>query len=99
MALAPGIPPALPVDSLDWRALVPLVGRANQALARYDGILSALPNATVLLSPLTTNEAVLSSRIEGTQATLQEVLKQDAGLAQAESRVEDIEEIGNYRAA
>ena len=39
------------------------------------------------------------SRIEGTQATLQEVLKQDAGLAQAESRVEDIEEIGNYRAA
>lgn len=39
-------------------------------LARYDGLLEAIPNAYVLLTPLTTQEAVLSSRIEGTQATL-----------------------------
>jgi Fic family protein len=79
--------------------LLPLVGKANAALARYDGMLQALPNPAVLLSPVTANEAVLSSRIEGTQATLEEVLQQDAGIEQAESRHADIEEISNYRAA
>ncbi len=53
-----------------------MVGKANAALARYDGVLQALPNPAVLLSPITANEAVLSSRIEGTQATLEEVLQQ-----------------------
>jgi Fic family protein len=95
----PCTPPALPVTDLDWRRLLPLVGKANAALARYDGMLQALPNPAVLLSPVTANEAVLSSRIEGTQATLEEVLQQDAGIEQAESRHADIEEISNYRAA
>ena len=54
-----------PPDKLDWDRLVPYVGPANAAVARYDGILSAVPNAAVLLSQLTTQEAVLSSRIEG----------------------------------
>ena len=96
---APCTPPALPVTDLDWRRLLPLAGKANAALARYDGMLQALPNPAVLLSPVTANEAVLSSRIEGTQATLEEVLQQDAGIEQAESRHADIEEISNYRAA
>lgn len=96
---APCTPPVLPVTDLDWRRLVPLVGKANAALARYDGMLQALPNPAVLLSPITANEAVLSSRIEGTQATLEEVLQQDAGIEQAQSRHADIEEISNYRAA
>jgi len=96
---APCIPPAFPVTELDWRRLLPLVGKANAALARYDGMLQALPNPAVLLSPVTANEAVLSSRIEGTQATLEEVLQQDAGIEQAQSRHADIEEISNYRAA
>src|SRR3989338_258971 len=95
----PCTPPALPVTDLDWRRLLPLVGKANAALARYDGMLQALPNPAVLLSPITANEAVLSSRIEGTQATLEEVLQQDAGIEQAQSRHADIEEISNYRAA
>lgn len=95
----PCTPPALPVTDLDWRRLLPLAGKANAALARYDGMLQALPNPAVLLSPVTANEAVLSSRIEGTQATLEEVLQQDAGIEQAESRHADIEEISNYRAA
>ena len=62
-----------PPRDLDWARLVPLIGPANAAVARYDGVLSAIPNAHVLLSPLTTQEAVLSSRIEGTQATMGEV--------------------------
>jgi hypothetical protein len=84
MAKSPCIPPDLPVKKLDWQRLLPITGRANAALARYDGMLQTLPNPTVLLAPMTVNEAVLSSRIEGTQATFAEVLEQDAGIAVAD---------------
>jgi len=54
----------------------------------------------LLLSPLTTQEAVLSSRIEGTQASLSDVLKFEAGdPPRDESRQLDIQEILNYRKA
>lgn len=99
MSIAPCIPPQLPVAELRWRELLPLVGKANACLARYDGMLQTLPNPGVLLSPITANEAVLSSRIEGTQATLDEVLEADAGLMTSEIRRGDIEEINNYRVA
>jgi Fic family protein len=90
----------LPVSGLAFEPLVPLVGRANGSLARFDGILYGIPNPDVLLSPLTTQEAVLSSRIEGTQATLGEVLKFEAGEVPAqEQRRLDIIEIFNYRRA
>lgn len=64
-----------PPDHLDWPALIPLLGPTAAAVARYDGVLAAVPNPTLLLSPLTTQEAVLSSRIEGTQTTMGEVLE------------------------
>ena len=95
----PTIPPPLPVTQLDWQKLMPMMSRANAALGRYDGLLRSLPNAAVLLSPITTNEAVLSSRIEGTQATLEEVIQQDAGIATPPERHEDLEEVRNYRDA
>jgi len=51
-----------PDERLDWSKLIPLIGRAAAAVARYDGLLGATPNPDVLLAPLTTREAVLSSR-------------------------------------
>jgi Fic family protein len=85
---------------LDWGALVPLIGPASAAIARYDGVLSAIPNPALLLSPLTTKEAVLSSRIEGTQATMGEVLEFEAGQTPATpERRDDIHEVLNYRRA
>lgn len=85
---------------LDWPALIPLLGPAAAAVARYDGMLAAIPNAEVLLAPLTTQEAVLSSRIEGTQATMGEVLEFEAGQeAASPERRQDIYEVLNYRAA
>ena len=67
-------------------------------MARYDGILQAMPNSGVLLSPLSTREAVLSSRIEGTQASMTDVLEFEAGVdAESPERREDIHEILNYR--
>lgn len=89
-----------PPQSIDWERLIPLVGPSAAAVARFDGLLRAMPNPDVLLSPLTTNEAVLSSRIEGTQATMGEVLEYEAGREAAhEARREDIQEVLNYRAA
>lgn len=91
-----------PPAELDWPQLIPLLGPTAAAVARYDGTLAAIPNAAVLLSPLTTQEAVLSSRIEGTQATMGEVLEFEAeGDAPnlSEARRNDIREVLNYRAA
>ena len=98
--MKPFVPQPLPIAELAWEPLIPLIGRANRALAEYNGVVSTLPNPGVLLSPLTTQEAVLSSKIEGTQATLGEVLQYEGGEEpEQESRREDIREILNYRAA
>ena len=90
-----------PPANFDWPQLIPLIGPATAAIARYDGLLTAVPNASVLLSPLTTQEAVLSSRIEGTQATMGEVLQYEAAGGETfdPSKSEDIEEVLNYRRA
>jgi len=97
--MKPFIPDVLPLQNIDWVRFITLIGKANAELARYDGILQGIINPQVLLSPLTTNEAVLSSRIEGTQASLIEVLEFEAS-AQAFIQTEkekDIQEIINYR--
>lgn len=98
-AMRPYTPDSLPLADLDFRRLLPLVGQANAALARYDGLLQGIPNPAVMLSPLTTQEAVLSSRIEGTQATMDEVLEQEAGLVKPGETGNDVLEISNYRRA
>ncbi len=91
-----------PPRNLDWYRLIPLLGPASAALARYDGFLQAIPNADVLLSPMTTQEAILSSRIEGTYATMGEVLEYEAAGSQGQldpKKEADIQEILNYRQA
>lgn len=94
------IPQKLPITEIEWEPLIPLIVQANRSLARYDGVLSGVPNPRVLLSPLTTREAVLSSRIEGTRATLGEVLRFEAGDEESEpGKRHDIQEIINYRRA
>jgi Fic family protein len=90
-------PHTLPLSNLDFARLLPKIGPANAALARYDGLLQSLVNPVVLLSPLTQQEAVLSSKIEGTQATVDEVLEYEAGLEFEEEKTQDIHEIVNYR--
>jgi Fic family protein len=105
--MEPYDPGTLPLKTIDWERHVTLIGRANAALARYDGILLGMVNPQILLSPLTTREAVLSSRIEGTQASLEEVLRYEADIGEpGEKReipdtpqIRDIQEIINYRKA
>ena len=54
------------------------MGEASAALA-YDGYLMGMVNPAVILSLLTSKEAVLSSKIGGTQATVEEVFEHEAG--------------------
>lgn len=91
-----------PPSVLDWQRLLPLIGPANAAIARYEGVLHGIPNPNVLLSPLVAQEAVLSSRIEGTQATLGEVLEFEAEgdlFDESTPKKADLREVLNYRAA
>lgn len=98
--MKPFVPQPLPIQDVSWEPLIPLIATANRSLAYYDGILQGASNPELLLSPMTTQEAVLSSRIEGTQASLGDVLKFEAGESPTEPKQrEDIYEIINYRRA
>jgi Fic family protein len=67
-----------PPPALDYERLVPSLTAATASIARYDALLRTLHSSEVLLAPLRRREAVISSRIEGTVATLDEVLKFEA---------------------
>ncbi len=66
---------AFPPKELDYKRLIRPLAAATEALAKYDAMLRGLHNKELLLAPLRSTEAVISSRIEGTVATLEEVLK------------------------
>lgn len=70
-----------------------LLSEADRALGELAGIGVRLPNPHLLIQPYLRREAVASSRIEGTQSTLSEVLS-----AEAQSRIEteDQREVFNY---
>ena len=95
--MKPCEPHTLPLNDLDFGSMIPLLGQANRAIARYDGLLAGLINPSVLLSPLTTKEAERSSRIEGTQADLGDVYQYEAGVEMNEMLAQDSQEIINYR--
>jgi Fic family protein len=95
--MKPYVPDKLPLENLDVSRLISKVGPANAAIARYDGLLQSVVNPSVMLSPLTQREAVLSSKIEGTQATVDEVLEYEAGIEFDPDKTNDIKEVVNYR--
>ena len=95
--MKPYNPQPFPPLDLALGPIVALVGRANACLSRYDGLLESLINPEVLLSPLLMKEAELSSRIEGTIATANEVYKKQAGEEFEPEKNADIQEILNYR--
>lgn len=64
-----------PPQHIDYARLTTLLTKATAALARYDTKLERIHNKELLLAPLRNAEAVVSSRIEGTIATLDEVLR------------------------
>lgn len=92
------VPAALP-PQLDWTPqLVQVLSDADRAVGRLAGESARLPNPHLLLRTFIRREAVLSSKIEGTQATLGELLASEAG-AEVERSPADLREVGNYVAA
>ena len=87
-----------PPQQHDYARLVSYISDAQQALGRYDGMLNAIPNRDILIAPMMNKEAESSSRIEGTQATLRQVMEYEAGI-DATAKIDDIQEIINYRMA
>ncbi|PCJ84511.1 MAG: cell filamentation protein Fic [Hyphomicrobiales bacterium] len=67
-----------PPKDLDYGRLIGPATSAAEALARYDTMLKSLHNSEVLLAPLRSQEALVSSRMEGTISTLDEVLRYEA---------------------
>lgn len=68
---------------------------ADRALGRLDGIATILPNPDLFVAMYVRQEAVLSSQIEGTQSTLEDVLEFELD-KKAEGRLKDVEEVVNY---
>ncbi|MEA2087062.1 MAG: Fic family protein [Candidatus Caldatribacteriota bacterium] len=100
MSAIPFIPPKLP-PKIDYTNLIKEIGQAHNSLGKLNGLLINIPNPGLLTTPLLTKEAVLSSRIEGTQATLEDVFKYEAEeKISEEGEIEkDVREIINYRKA
>lgn len=67
-----------PPSKLDFSQIVNPLIKATDALARYDQMLKNLHNSEILLAPLRNQEAVISSRMEGTISTMDEILKFEA---------------------
>ena len=70
-----------PPGKLDYARLMPSLLAATDSLARYDQMLKGLHNSEIFLAPLRSQEAVLSSRMEGTLSTMDEVLQLEAEFA------------------
>jgi Fic family protein len=67
-----------PPSSLRYEDLIQPLSWAVESLSRYDQMLMSLKNSEILLAPLSRQEAVVSSRIEGTVSTLDEVLRYES---------------------
>ncbi len=87
------LPPSPPIR-FDGK-LQSLLSEADRALARLDGITTVLPNPDLFIAMYVKKEALLSSQIEGSQASLEGVLEFEADLIPKEN-VNEIKEVINY---
>jgi len=78
-----------PPATLDYERLLPPLLAATDALARYDQMLQSMHNNEIFLAPLRNQEAVLSSRMEGTISTMDEVLQLEAEFADPATEASD----------
>jgi len=91
------IPAPLPPDppiALNGR-LMELLSQADRALGRLDGSITTLPNPDLFVMMYVRKEAVLSSQIEGTQSSLQNLLEAEARIF-SDTAPRDVDEVINY---
>lgn len=89
----PPLPPSPPLFLSD--ELLNRLSEADRAVGRLDGVAMLLPDKALFLYMYVRKEAVLSSQIEGTQSTLDELLRYE-NEALASKPLDDITEVSNY---
>jgi Fic family protein len=89
------VPNPLPPEFTWNTALITELSEANHIMGKLSRESSYLPNPHLLIRPFVAREAVSSSKIEGTQATLGEILANDAG-GEVNSSPDDLKEVSNY---
>jgi Fic family protein len=87
------LPPDPPVKYDD--ELRVLLSKADRAIARLDGIVTVLPNPDLFIAMYVKKEALLSSQIEGTQASLEGVLEFEADMKPRDD-IKQVKEVVNY---
>ena len=93
------VPAPLP-PRIEWDTeLVLALSHADAALSRLAGVGSQLPNPHLLIDPYARREAVLSSRIEGTQASLSDLFLDEIEPNRVEASRDDVREVRNYVSA
>ena len=93
-AFYPALLPPVPPVAIEGE-LLRLLSDADRALARLDAVSTFLPNPDLFVAMYVRQEAVLSSQIEGTQSTLEDVLAFEAN-ATHNKAPKDVEEVVNY---
>src|SRR3989475_9724921 len=89
------VPDPLPTELAWTPTLVRALSDADRLIGRLAGEGGRLPNPHLLIRPFIRREAVLSSRIEGTRATLGELLAAEAGAAGGGGPA-GLREVANY---
>jgi len=79
-----------PPNKLDYGALLKPLAKATSAISRFDQMLTTLHNSEILLAPLRNQEAVISSRMEGTISTIDEILRYEAEVAGGDENPESV---------
>jgi Fic family protein len=93
------VPAPLPAELDLDRQLVFLLSEADRSLGELSGMAQTLPNPRLLVAPLSQREAVLSSRIEGTQASISDIAIFEAAGESMSRSTTDVLEVLNYRRA
>lgn len=92
------IPSAFPPEDLQLTSLLGVLSEADLALGRLAGSTAVVPSPDLFVFMYVRREAVLSSQIEGTQASLMDILEWEASEKAGRGKL-DIQEVSNYLAA
>jgi Fic family protein len=96
MAFVPA--PLPPVPGIDMAAISEWLAKANLAVGELNGMVESVPDPSVINYMYIRKEAVLSSQIEGTQSTLNDLLRYESGVVSGVP-MDDVAEVSSYVAA
>lgn len=75
-----------PPKNLDYKEIIEPLVRATDSVARFDQVLKNMHNSEIFLIPLRNQEAVISSRMEGTVSTMDEILRYEADFGEEDNK-------------